>query len=239
MNNKDVFFIPKDKEVELMAPHPKPSKNFIPQWFKDMPASLANIDNTKLDETAKKCIPFLDSLTSGYTQELTCDLEIKYHGFDEKINQDIVSYNWSGSIKPMSTRMEDTRSRNSLPNFEGYYSSEQHWNSLWEPKTPKGYSTLYYHPANRFDLPFTTMNAIIDTDNWSLTGPVPFLIRKGFQGIIPAGTPIYQMIFFKREKWNSFKNEYNEKEQKALEYSIRRFFNDGYKKLHWEKKDYS
>ena len=27
-------------------------------------------------------------------------------------------------------------------------------------------------------------------------------------------------------------------EQKSLEYGVRRFFKDGYKKLHWEKKDY-
>jgi hypothetical protein len=238
MNDKDVFFIPKDKNTEIMVPHPKPSKNYLPQWFKDMPPALSDLDNNKMDETAKKCIPFLDSLTSGYTQELACDLEIKNHGFDEETQQDIITYNWSGPFKPMSTRMEETRSRNSLPNFDGYYSNEQHWNSFWEPKTPKGYSTLYYHPANRFDLPFMTMNAIIDTDNWSLTGPVPFLIKKGFQGIIPAGTPIYQMIFIKREKWNSFKKEYNEEEQKSLEYGVRRFFKDGYKKLHWEKKDY-
>jgi hypothetical protein len=239
MNKKlSVEFIPKSSDVSIAIPAPIPSKKYIPDWFQKMPPALADLDNKKMDETAKKCMPFLDSLTSGYTQELACDLEIKYHGFDDKTNQDIITYNWSGPFKPMSTRIEETRSRNSLPNFDGYYKHEQHWNSFWEPKTPKGYSTLYYHPANRFDLPFTTMNAIIDTDNWSLTGPVPFLIKSGFSGIIPAGTPIYQMIFIKRETWHSIKKEYNEKEQKFLDYSVRRFFKDGYKKLYWEKKEY-
>jgi hypothetical protein len=184
-------------------------------------------------------MPFLDSLTSGYTQELVCDVEIINHGENSETGDDFLSYKWAGQFKPLSTRAEDTRSRNVFPEFRGYHQAEFHWNSFWEPKTPSGYSTLYSHPANRFDLPFITMSGIIDTDSWPITGPVPFLIKKGFSGLIPAGTPIYQMIFIKRDSWKSEKKEYDEKFTKKTEHTVRKFFIDGYKKQHWSRKDYS
>jgi hypothetical protein len=186
--------------------------------------------------TAKKCIPFLDSFTSGYTQELPCDVYISCNTEEDDPE---INYRWLGGIRPLSTRREDTRSSNSMPHFPGYYKTEFHWNTFWEPKTPTGYSTLYFHPANRFDLPFMTHNAIIDTDKWPLTGPIPFVLKKGFSGIIPAGTPIYQMIFIKREDWTSQGLEYNDKQFKKMSYGIKKVMENGYKKNFWSKKNYS
>jgi hypothetical protein len=231
-----VEFIPKDKDAEVCIPRPQSSKKYIPQWFKDMPIEVPTIDQVGSDRTAKKCIPFLDSLTSGYTQELPCDV---YIDCNTEEDDPIISYRWGGNIRPLSTRREETRSSNSMPHFPGYYKTEFHWNTFWEPKTPTGYSTLYFHPANRFDLPFMTHNAIIDTDKWPITGPIPFVLKKGFSGLIPAGTPIYQMIFIKREVWNSESLEYNENYVKNLSYSVRRFVADGYKKQIWSKKEYN
>jgi hypothetical protein len=34
-------------------------------------------------------------------------------------------------------------------------------------------------------------------------GSIPFFIKKGFEGIIPAGTPILQIIPFKKDNWTS------------------------------------
>jgi hypothetical protein len=236
LKNNKVLFIPKDKDTEICIPRPQSSKKYIPEWFKDMPITVPTIDGFGSDYTAKKCIPFLDSLTSGYTQELPCDVY-----FDCNTDEDDpeIIYRWGGEIRPLSTRRENTRSSNSMPHFPGYYKTEFHWNTLWEPKTPTGYSTLYFHPANRFDLPFITHSGIIDTDKWPITGPIPFVLKKGFSGLIPAGTPIYQMIFIKREVWNSEASEYNENYVKNTSYSVRKFVADGYKKQIWSKKEYN
>lgn len=239
MSKNEVKFIPKDKQAELLVPSPKPSKSYFPQWLKDMPSFLPTLDNSRMDETAKHCMPFVDSFTSGYTQELPCDIEISYEGVNKQTGEDIVSYNWAGEVRPLSTRAEDLGSRNVFKGFPGYYNAEFHWNSFWEPKTPAGYSTLYYHPANRADLPFITLSGIIDTDKWSSHGPVPFLIKDKFTGTIPAGTPIYQMIFIKRDSWVSSTVAYDEDQQRKIRYSARRFFKGGYKKQHWERKEYS
>jgi len=235
-NNQKVLFIPRDKETEITIPRPKPSKTYIPQWFKDMPINIPKINGLGSDATAKKCMPFLDSLTSGYTQELPCDI---YFDCNTEESNPVINYKWYGGIRPVGTREEGNMASNSMPHFDGYYKTEFHWNTFWEPKTPPGYSTLYFHPANRFDLPFITHNGIIDTDKWPINGPIPFVIKKGFSGLIPAGTPIYQMIFIKRENWNSDASEYDEKYVKNTSYSVRKFMSDGYKKVIWSKKEYS
>jgi hypothetical protein len=201
-----------------------------------MPIEVPTIDRLGSDYTAKKCIPFLDSLTSGYTQELPCDVRFTCNTEDD---DPVIEYRWSGGIRPLSTRREDSRSSNSMPHFDGYYKTEFHWNTFWEPKTPIGYSTLYFHPANRFDLPFMTHNGIIDTDKWSITGPIPFVLKKGFSGLIPAGTPIYQIIFIKREVWNSEASEYDEEYIKNISESARKFVVDRYKKQIWSRKEYN
>jgi len=239
MANKKVFFIPKNDNVYNNIEHPKAAKRYIPEWFKKMPLGIPDLDNKKIDETAKKCPPFTDSFLMGYTQELPCDVAVKYLGYDGANDIDIIEYAWSGPFKPLSTREEDTRSKRVLPEFDGYYKKEFHWNTFWEPQTPAGYSTLYMHPLNRYDLPFITLNGVIDTDKWSITGPLPFLIKKGFQGVIPAGTPIYQTIFIKRESWESEAKQYDKHIQSKMEYSVRRFFIEGYKKMYWSKKEYN
>ncbi len=36
--------------------------------------------------------------------------------------------------------------------------------NFWTIEAPKGYSVLFAHPANRADLPFTTITGLVDSD---------------------------------------------------------------------------
>lgn len=235
---KNIYFCAESQNVDILNLYPKPAKNYIPEWFKKMPNKFNSSDGN-IGISAKLCMPFLDSFVSGYTYELPCDIKIKYDGRDMITGQDSISYFWAGNLlKPISSRSEEFGAPNLFPKFDGYYHTELHWNSLWEPKTPKGYSTMYHHPSNRFDLPFHTMTGIIDTDNYSVPGPVPFLLKEGFEGIIPAGTPIIQISLIKRENWISSKIEYDENRIKKERYSVKKFFTGGYKKQHWNKKTF-
>ena len=69
-NNQEVNFIPSSQDAEFMTPRPQSAKNYLPKWFKDMPTLQPTLRGNRDDGTAKKCPPFLDALTSGYTQEL-------------------------------------------------------------------------------------------------------------------------------------------------------------------------
>ena len=110
----------------------------------------------------------------------------------------------------------------------------------WIPKLPDGYSLLITHPHNRLDLPFTTLSGIIDADKFHHVGfgQYPFYIDHNFEGVIPLGTPMFQMIPFKRDEWKSILKDYDPIEQKKRSYiSLREFWNV-YKNYFWQKKKY-
>jgi hypothetical protein len=234
----NISFYPRSSFDGIRVPPPRPAKEFYPDFLKRMPNKVVD-ENNKETMTAVRCVPFIDSFTSGYIQELACDIEIKYDGnFD---GADIISYSWPGGYEyqPLSTRLEDRGEPNLFPKFPGFYNVDFHWNTVWEPRTPPGFSMMYHHPSNRFDLPFHTMTGIIDTDMWTVSGPLPFLIKEGFEGIIPAGTPIYQMTPIKRNTWVSKSEQYDEAFTESMNHKVRRFFDNGYRKAIWQKKSFN
>lgn len=229
-----VKFIPGSENAFNVLEEPKPAKKYYPDWLKKIP-NIDPIEN-KVD-SPKLCTPFIDTFVSGYIQELCCDLIIGNDGKDDN-GKDLISYRWFGPVKPVSSRIEEYDRESMFPKFDGFYNSEQHWNTFWEPETPKGYSTLYVHPLNRNDLPFVTLSGIIDTDKFSVSGPLPFLIKEGFVGLIPAGTPIYQIFFIKRDTWKSSKEVFDKKKNDKQSFSVKRFARNGYKRMFWERKQY-
>jgi hypothetical protein len=71
-------------------------------------------------------------------------------------------------------------------------------------QTPPGYSILVTQPFNRFDLPFMALTGIVDSDKEPFfPGNYSMFLKKGFSGEIKAGTPLLQIIPFKRDEWKS------------------------------------
>jgi hypothetical protein len=233
--SKKIVFTSTIKDANLVVPQPKPARNYIPQWFKDIPGINAN--NVDVDAmgrpnvNVKNCIPFLDGLTSGYIQETWTDIFIR------EDNGDIDYYfSHESDPKPMSHR-----DKSSYPPNEHFYEHEFVWRQPWIPKLPSGYSYIFTHPMSRIDLPFVTISAVVDGDKlqYSNNPIVPFYIKKGFTGVIPKGTPIYQFIPFKRETWNSETEPYNEDAVKKSIHDLRSNFVGSYKNRYWTKKEYN
>jgi hypothetical protein len=124
---------------------------------------------------------------------------------------------------------------------EEYGTMDFAWHPCWIPELPEGYSALITHPLNRVDLPFYTLSGIIEHDSYTQSASYsnfPFLIKKDFSGIIPIGTPMYQIIPFKRDDWESKANQYDKESQYN---TIKDLFTNkpgGYKKLYWLKKSF-
>jgi hypothetical protein len=66
----------------------------------------------------------------------------------------------------------------------------------------------------------------------------PFLLKKGFEGIIPAGTPLAQIIPFKRDNWVSEQEKFDLDTQYAKKRTFWRTFAGSYKANYWTKKKY-
>ena len=192
---KEIIFYPENELVKNTIPHPK--KVEVPEWFKKIKPyeSIPGVDENKLainsygaNLTVKSCIPFLDSLTSGYCFYTWSDIFIR-----QTPNGPVVKS--SHKIKELIEIQQ--RPDPGLPSLNGFDKFTLTWRSHWGIKTPKGYSCVFTHPFNRTDLPFITTTGIVDTDKWGIGGNQPFALQTGWEGIIPAGTPIYQMIFIK------------------------------------------
>lgn len=209
-----------------------PSKNFIPQWYKDIKGYNSN--NTtfiegKPTKNVKSCIPFLDSLTSGYIIESSADIHVSNNDFGTK---DIM---WGGPDQLI--RVRDS-SLSPIPVPHGCLGEHYTWVNKSILRVPNGYSILVTHPFNRHDLPFVTLTGIVDADSMFGIGLVPFFIKKDFTGVIEQGTPIMQVLPFKREDWISEENKDLVQEEKNLtNVTSKKFF--GYYKINsWKKKEY-
>jgi hypothetical protein len=207
-----------------------PSKLFIPKWFKDLSPVRGEPTFREKRVTVKVCSPFLDALTAGYMITLPGDVIIE---------QDVASIpfaTWGHrDLTIVSTRDKETMGDFPWPNI--YEDTAFTWRVNINICVPKGYSALLTHPLNRADLPFYTFSGVID-DFTMYNGDMPFLLKKGFTGLIPIGTPIAQVIPFKRENWKSIRDESILKEAELNQRATTAVFKGWYKNTIWKKKTY-
>jgi len=79
---------------------------------------------------------------------------------------------------------------------------------------------------------------IIDSDSFHDVTNFPFTVNtKEDKVIIPAGTPIAQIIPLKREDWEMSIN-YSPEDSTKSSNSVRSVFFEAYKKMFWSKKSY-
>lgn len=207
-------------------------KKFIPEWYKKSESEIL-LEEGKKDSGLKKCIPFLDSLLSGYALVTPVDI------FVSKNEDGTLKIGWNSPdiFKDfISERPKELGEH--MPRPSGHMPNHLAFKGFWGFKTPKGWSILVTHPLNRHDLPFTITSGIMDSDKYSTSGNIPFFIKEDFTGVIPAGTPFAQLIPIKREKWTSIQNDSGITYLEDLQGAVVRQPGKSYKKLFWQKKDY-
>lgn len=220
---------------DLTIPIPKKSSLHMPDWYNKserwLGSDKAEIKNYSANQGLKHCIPFLDVMTSGYMIELWTDIQVK-----RDINNE-AEFTWLSHPDPLLIR--DQRSGKTIPRPAGHDEMHYGWICPFAIKVPKGYSVLLTHPANRFDLPFTTLSGIMDSDSYYPSGTIPFFLKNDFEGIIKTGTPIAQLFPYKRESWVSESGSKElQKEIQQQGYDTQRSLGGLYKALHWTRKNY-
>lgn len=175
-----------------------PEKINLPEWYKKLPITAKLYDDAHFDDlTAKRCIPILDAMTTGYVFVTTVD----YH-FDYEPGKNYGNFSGPEDImsqKPISMHpLTQISTLNPSPEYIDY---AYKWGNTWTVKTPPGYSCMFIHPLNGVELPFKSLDGVVDTDNYFQPVLFPFLMKNNFNGVIPAGTPVIQVIPFKRDNW--------------------------------------
>ena len=199
-NKQIIKFKAIDKDVYGVFEPPVPAAKIIPEWYKKQdklttPGIFTIADNGNPNHTVKACMPVFDVITAGYI--FKCPVDIYF-----SINPDGSSNaQWSSNnLRAVESHPTTQYSEYSVP--EGYHKVAWKFIQPWVIETPPGYSCLFIQPALRDDLPFQVVPAIVDTDKHPIKVNFPFFIKDGFEGLIKMGTPIMQIIPFKREDWS-------------------------------------
>jgi hypothetical protein len=240
----DLIGVPKEYEPVL-------SSQLLPDWYKNTPSYFSNEkkpdENAKSTATIKRCIPVFDSLTAGYLILTHVDLYVSQRNVitSEENSTDFKSrkeqiqpwYSWP-AYSPI-----EFHNMQQLPNHPyntGHTLAAPKWMNPWSIKTQPGYSVLFLPPMHHPSM-LSILPGIVDTDKYNNLVNFPFVLKDiTFEGLIPAGTPIAQIIPFKRESWKKTIQTTDELAQKSFKDNLlvtSKFF-DGYKKFFWQKKEY-
>jgi hypothetical protein len=238
--SKNINFRARSKTEFEIQLKPYPAVKQLPKWFTDA-EPYQNLPGFPQDgklhfrgrdpnSTYKKCTPMLDSLSSGYIIPLWADVMIEQadNGSEMywKTNHDVFS------LHGLAAR--------GIPAPLGYDQVVYKYHNCWIPQTPKGYSCLIVSPLGYNNLPLKAVPAVIDTDSSTFELIFPMWIKTGFEGIVEKGTPMVQIIPFKRDDWTSTFDYYEDGEYKnvVLEKTFNGTMVGHYLKNHHSKKKF-
>lgn len=223
-----------DPNINLYEANPPvPAKQHIPSWFKStISTKVKNMEDSK-KLNFKHCMPFTDAFLTGYMIETPIDISV------EKVagsKHPRISFDQGTQV--LSVRDEKNVGDIKIPEY--CYDLHFIFRHTMHAKTPKGYSLLMTHPLNRLDLPFVALSGVVDCDVETLRpGSYPVFLRKDFEGIIPKGTPIIQVIPIKRESWSSSIDKSLLKTWPKAIYEMTSVFTGWYKNSGWFRKEYN
>lgn len=229
---KKIKFLKIGPLAELEENFPAPAINNLPEDYKKMPPFVGKKEFTASDElnqTIKRCIPFLDAMSSGYVIKTPVDLWVE-------IKEDAPYIRWSVETIIVSTHDKKQIPESMFPDF--CYDIPFKLINNFGIQTPPGYSTLFVPVLNSPNNPLVALSGVVDTDTYNSPVHFPFFLKSGFTGKIPSGTPIVQAIPFKRENWQSFVTESDDLLISKTNLRIKSNLEFAYKKFFWKRKQY-
>lgn len=233
MKHLPIKFTPRMKWAAQSGNHPDPAVKHLPEWYKKIAPfeygdKQVRVINGAVNSTVKRCVPFLDGMSAGYTFYLEEDVNVE-------VREDGAPFfNWRTERELIS--FHDKSQFDGLVFPEGYFQQILKWNNPWAVELPKGYSLLCTHPFNRYDLPFLTFTGLVDADSYKLSTHFPFVIKQGWAGMIEAGTPLAQLVPVKRDEWETQVASFDEDEVERTRFKYFSKIDRSYKKQHWSKK---
>ena len=160
MANKIKFVTNRPWLNEKSISKPEPIIKTIPSWYREADRFAKKPDGEYFigpDKgkipTWKACPAIFDVMGTGYALKTPCDIDFFIGDFNK------ISFKVSDKMY-----QDFVTQRDPMPQFhnpEGYYKVHFAWMPDWAVETPDGYSVLYTHPLNRFELPFLTTSGKI------------------------------------------------------------------------------
>jgi hypothetical protein len=250
MFDKEIEFSAHEDYFALKEDYPIPAKLNIPEWYK-------NLEHNVLNKTVKGCMPFLDTLTSGYLLKMPQDFHVR-HNVDNKNEKGEIykdsfqTFGLHDHLKLLTNKSLNLNSGievHSVKQVEGSSFLDKNKNlpfykilNPWKIKTPKGYSCLFVPPLNNSDDRFSIIPGIVDTDTFPNEINFPIIINGDkypiLETTIKKGTPYVQIIPFKRNNWKMILKSRKQKEvqNSKIFYGLKVL--NIYKEKYWNKKSW-
>ncbi len=184
-----ISFLCQPSDVGVIA-EPRPAKSALPDWFRKIaPIDLEHVGARDNGITIKRCMPFLDALSTGWILPLAAEvrLEIKDGG-------ETVDYGWE-----FDRTMVSNHSPHQITGHPSMPRPPCKFHNYWAIRTAPGWSCLFVPPLNRPNGVFEAVAGIVDTDTYSAHIHFPFFpIGPDGVHIIEKGTPLVQVFPFCR-----------------------------------------
>jgi hypothetical protein len=213
--NKTIkFHLIKDFPDQIVLP-PIPSKKIVPPWFKNLSPKVEDKNLGKIS-SVKRCMPFLDAMTAGYTMLMHMDalIELTPEG---KIHLPYLDDHHRALVERWNPIESHPASQVKGSAFENMTILK--YMNPWVIETPKDYSVLYLPCINRLESPIIPLTGLVDSDVYNNVVNIPFIhteLEPGGRVFIPAGTPICQVIPVKRDIWTQQVTLLNKQELKNV-----------------------
>lgn len=210
---------------------PVPASKVLPDWYKNTPEYINGeriVTDGQTPHTIKKCMPVFDAMTAGYVIPTYVDLQVTRR-------DDLPYYEWPQhsaiSWHPVEQApLHPARRQAPFPK----------WTNPWAIKTPPGYSCLFVPPMHNPNGAFTVLPGIVDTDTYSAPINFPFVLDdETWEGLIPAGTPMVQIIPIRRDAWKMrLGGDAELSAQSSVATRLRSVWFNSYKRHFWARKEY-
>lgn len=237
-----IKFYPFSELSQEFCPKPKPAAKFIPEWYKIQPGSKGDEQmipqSGMAASTIKRCMPIFDAMTAGYILSAPCDIHL------DATNPERLEWQVPAQLQSFKADLFATHAPEQYENYpidpSMYHKQLFRILPTWSVGTEEGYSVLFTNPYHSDNSPLWVFTGLIDTDGFVSDGHISFLVRKDFKGIIKQGTPLVQLIPFKREEWTAefVDPEAARKVTDNQRFNLRSTFLNGYKNKFRSKKEY-
>ena len=182
-----------DKHLLGAIPSPVPAIKMAPDYFRNV---KPQIDNHPKNGTIKRCVPFLDALSSGFIIPLWCDVYVFARG--GKISIDFPPKFPQGETLGAHSEMQIPK--HPLSN-KPYGNMPMKWFNPWVVATEPGVSCIFTSPMNHMETRFKLLDGVVDTDTYQNHVNFPFIWTGGDgEFFLSKGTPLVQVIPFRREE---------------------------------------
>lgn len=218
-----------DAGLEGVFPPPVPALKKAPAFYK---AIQTQSSNDPQSSTVKRCVPFLDALAAGVILPLWADVHVVASGGE-------LSLKFPNSF-PQAKSLE----QHGYQQMPGHPLADQPYGKLfmkfinpWVIETEPGWSCLFTSPLNHFERRIKILDGVVDTDSYYNNINFPFLWTGGDgEYFIPRGTPLVQIIPFRREDVHLEIGVTDDTRRKNTTAKLGTVMRNGYRSMFWSQR---